>query len=344
MPHAGGRRTIGDVSRRTACLLLALSGCATARPAPAPACALDVAWVQETLRLWERTTAEVLRLPAAPLPTIVWFDARCSYTLGAGRPSQLRFRGAPVLVEAAPHQGTIRLPSGATLPPRPHAAASMGRDGRPFFAMPLLDVWRAHVPDEPNLSEIMLGVAQHELVHTLQLPGILATADAISKRLDRDLTLDDDQIERLYEGDPEYVAAFRAEVDLLWQAARAPSAAESRALARQALALARSRQARWFTGDAALHRELDGLFLSMEGLGEWARHELMTAGPIGGMPRLTSDEAVRILRGREPSWSQDEGLAILLVLEKLHPTFRERLLAPALPDAFALLDEAVAGE
>jgi hypothetical protein len=46
------------------------------------------------------------------------------------------------------------------------------------------------------------------------------------------------------------------------------------------------------------------------------------------------------LRGKKPYWSQDEGLAVLLVLEQRLPDFRERLLAPELPDAWALLDEA----
>lgn len=336
--------------------LLALAACgshAAGAMAPASAaCGLDAAWVQQVLDLWERSTTEVLQVPSAPLPYMVYFDHRCSYDVNApaapGPAAQalppLRFRGAPVSVWATVHGGAVRLPDEKTIGPHPYAAGSMyhAPDPTPFYAMALMDVWRTELPADKqgeHLADEFLTIAQHELTHTLQLRGIFALAQRLAERGDQQLRLDDDAIQRTFEGDAEYTAVYDAEVKLLFDASLVTDAEEQRRMVRRAVELARGRQARWFVGEHALHAQLDGRFLAMEGLGEWVRYRLMTSGPVGELPRQSRAQVLARLRGKKPYWSQDEGLAVLLVLEQRLPDFRARLLADELPDAFALLDE-----
>jgi len=343
--------------RRGLLSLLSVAACAPMRPIPtasADECKFPKEWVQASLDLWARTTVEVLQSPDAPLPYTIYFDRRCTYTLASpdDRPpaareiAGLRFRGAPVHAWAERHAGEVELPDGQIIPVGMHAAGGMyeGSEPTPFYAMALLDIWKSHRPrgkQGEHLAEEFLTVAQHELTHTLQLRGISAAVERIADEVDRALDLDDDRIQDLFESDPEYVAAFGEEVQLLFAASLTTDDAEQRRLAGRALELARARQARWFVGDRAMYGELDGLFLSMEGLGEWVRYKLMTSGPVGELPRQTRAQAIAMLQGRHPYWSQDEGLALLLLLEQRHPNFRERLLAEELPDALTLLEESL---
>jgi hypothetical protein len=336
---------------RAAALVLC-AACATARPAPKPpACDFPRDWVQATLDLWERTTREVLRHPEAPLPHMLYFDDACTFVVAGPAPdgatplAPLRYRGREVSAFAVVHGGTVHLPDGQSFPPRPHAAGALYKNPEPtpYYAMALLPIWRRELPadkQDEHLSDEFLTIAQHELTHTLQLRGIFAAAQRIAEGGGRSLNLDDDAIQARFEGDPAYVAAYEEEKELLFAASLAADVAEKKRMVRRAVELARARQGRWFVGEHAIHAPLDGMFLSMEGLGEWVRYKLMTAGPVGGLPRHTREQAIARLRGKKPSWSQDEGLAILLVLEQLLPAFRDRLLADDLPDAFALLDEA----
>jgi hypothetical protein len=247
---------------------------------------------------------------------------------------------------AAPHGGAVTLPNGVRIPAGPHAAGSMfdAPEPTPFYAMALLDIWRAELPPEKqteHMDDDFLTIAQHELTHTLQLRGIFNAAREVGERLQvESLDLDDDRIQEIFEDDPEYVATFDEERALLFEASLVADVVEKRRMVRRAVELARARQARWFVGEHAVHAELDGRFLAMEGLGEWVRYQLMTRGPVGALPRQTRDGALERLRGKKPYWSQDEGVAILLVLEQLLPGFRDRLLADPLPDAFVLLEEA----
>jgi len=340
-----------------ACLLPILVACGSATPAADRArgdqqCELDTAWVQATLDLWEVSTGKILQRPTTALPYMVYFDRKCSYAVAAPAPPSpearelpaLRFRGAPVRVWAAPHAGKVRLPNGTTIPAGMYAAASMyhAPEPTPFYAMALLDVWRAALPpdkQDEHLADEFLTIAQHELTHTLQLRGIFALGERLAEQTGKSLDLNDDAIQEAFEGDPAYVAAYAEERDLLFAASLVADRAEQQRMVRRAVELARARHARWFVGEHAIHAELDGRFLAMEGLGEWVRYKHMTQGPVGRLPRQTRDQVLARLRGKKPYWSQDEGLAVLLVLEQRLPDFRERLLAPELPDALALLDE-----
>jgi hypothetical protein len=183
----------------------------------------------------------------------------------------------------------------------------------PFFVMGLPTYWAsAGYGQEPGLT----GVFLHEFSHARQLPGMAAIIGPIDSAWSFPEELSDDAVQTHFGSDSTYVAAYMAERDLLYRAAAAESREEVHALAGQALTMIRSRHARWFTGENAVFATLDATFLSMEGAGQWAAYAWL-AHPAGG--GLDREAAIRRMLGRRRQWSQDEGLALFLVVDRLFP-------------------------
>ena len=86
-----------------------------------------------------------------------------------------------------------------------------------FFVMGLPEVWRrdADHARDPNLERFLLGVMIHEIVHTRHLPAIVEQAKALAARYRLgSLQLDDDVIQKRFEGTPGFKKAFEAERDM----------------------------------------------------------------------------------------------------------------------------------
>ncbi len=138
--------------------------------------------------------------------------------------------------------------------------------------------------------------------------------------------------------DSAYVAAYLAERDLLYRAAAAASDEEARSLAKEALAMMKSRHARWFTGDKAEFAILDDTFLSLEGAAQWAAAAWL-AHPQGGA--LTREAAVAKMLGKRRWWVQDEGLALFLVVDRLLKGWPRLVFSDPSMGAVKLLERAV---
>lgn len=225
-------------------------------------------------------------------------------------------------MSARAHNGEIELPDGGKVPTGPISFA--GFNHQPFFVMSLPGVWRdAGVTSIIGLERLLHGVLLHEMSHTRQAEMAHARVRDLAAKagIDDGDDLNDDLIQDYFENDPAYVAAWSAERDLFFAAARAPDDAEARRLAGEAFAMMQARHARWFTGEREAFRAFDGIFLTMEGMGQWLiyRHFISDAG--GYMPPALALHAVR--RGGE-QWSQDQGLAIIMVVDRLLPGWQGR--------------------
>ena len=303
----------------TALAAAALGGACRLAPA-------DQAWIDRAVANWRVAERRILHLPPAPTPHIVTFDARCQ---AEAAPSAGRLHWRYRL-----HGGQVRLPDGKTVPVgvMSFAAPAQGA-AAPFFAMAAPSVWRAGgVTSELGLETLMDGVLLHEMMHTRQAYWATPALDSLQARWKlADATVNDDEVQARFGKDPAYIAAYEKERDLLFAAAAAPTDAAARTLASEALAAMRARRARWFATEP-WWAAFDDIFLQMEGLGQWVIYSWYVDGP-----RRTYQPgvALRAVRRGKGQWTQDEGLALMLVVDRLVPDWRQLAFAerPLLAEA-----------
>jgi hypothetical protein len=205
--------------------------------------------------------------------------------------------------------------------------------------MALPSVWRTNTTINSDDRLGLTGVFLHEFSHTRQmdaLQGRFEAASAIYKMPD---DFNDDSIQVHFKSDPAYSASIAQETDLLYRAGSEPDGARARALARQALALIDSRQKRWFVGGDAKFKPYDDLFLTMEGFGQWSAYAWLS-DPKGGV--MTQAAAQAKMRGSRKWWSQEEGLALFLVIDRFVPGWAQRAFGNPPAMGIDLLRQAIA--
>jgi hypothetical protein len=336
--------------------LVVLSGC-PAGPQPTrtdiPQCSLtdsDTRWIQGVLDGWARASRDFLEIDPNPLPRTVLFDSSCAWHLATevGDPpgstrieTPLRFGGRPVPVRALAHDGTVVLPNGARIPAEVIAVAMPHPGGEgAFFVLALPDLWRRHpqVSQDAHLAIRIPSVALHEMIHTRQVPELRRLVSTIGDRFDLPAQFDDDAVEKRFRDSDEYRMMFVAERDLLYDAVAEMDLSRRKALVSEALSIAQRRRERFFTGDDEVYSELEGLFLNMEGIAEWVRFKHHQADPA--WPNTDAD-IIAFLRGQENSWSQDEGLALSLLLDEMVPDWKRQIFSPEMPSPLAILRDAI---
>ena len=333
--------------------ILALLGCASqnagsggraaAVPPGAATCDLAAAspWIETWLDAWELASRRILRVPDAPPPEIVLFDSACVYTTSALTAGGLPPVEGPTLLgtqlpwRALPHGGSLSLPDSSVMPVQLMSFANATRGSGPFFVMAAPSYWEENGRD---LGSGLTGVFLHEFAHTRQVRGMLKRIGPIDSTWPYPEELDDDAVQTHFAEDSEYVAAYLAERDLLYRAAEAASPTEVRALAAEALAMMRSRRARWFTGEKAVFAEVDEIFLSLEGAGQWTAYAWLAHPEGGGLDR---DAAIRKMLGSRRKWTQDEGLALMLAVDRLLPEWPALVFSDTSIGSLALLERAV---
>lgn len=289
----------------------------------------DRAWLEGALANWHRAERDDLLLAPQSLPQMFAIDARCRYRFASADVSDAR---------GVPHGGSVQLPGGNEAPLGPISFASGDAGG--YFAMSLPSVWRdAGVTSEVGLERLMDGVLLHEIMHTRQT----ALANAVLGPLVEALGIpehevSDDIVQQRFGDEPEYAAAWGEERDLLFAAAAAPDDAEARRLAGRALEHMHARHARWFTGEKAAFTGLDEVFLTMEGMGQWMIWRYFLSLEGGG---YAPEQALPAVRRGGRQWSQDEGLALILVVDRLLPGWKERAFRDPEWRATHLLEAAV---
>jgi hypothetical protein len=179
-------------------------------------------------------------------------------------------------------------------------------------------VWRAgNVPPGPmGLETLMVAVMLHEASHIAQSNTYGARITALSQRYNLPDDFNDDSLQHDFEPNAEFSASVTRETELFFRAAAARDPAEALHLARQARDMMKARAARWFVGDESFYNEAEDLWLTMEGSGQWVGYRWLV-DPRGGA--IPVDEAMPAFGMRSRWWSQHEGLAIALTLDRLGP-------------------------
>jgi hypothetical protein len=305
--------------RATIATALALCACASmpAAPAAPPACdvsAEDRAWIEQSLEAWRFSAREITGVRASGDYGAVFFDAAC-VLVSPNALSDADGRGLQWTHTA--HGGTITLPNGDEIPAGV-TSFTLGGEDAPFFVMSAPSVWRAGgVRGDPlSLEALMTFVVLHEGSHVAQVATYGARVGALAERNNLSEDFNDDSMQHQFGETPDFAASVAREIELFVQAAASPDDAAALQLAREARALMRARAARHFIGDLAYYAEAEDIWLTFEGSGQWAGYRWLVH-PEG---MALDPELARRAAMRSRWWSQNEGLAIALVLDRLGPS------------------------
>ena len=347
MQRASSRVPAPAMAAALAVLLMLPSAPAAVQPSAPATCRFpdsEVAWVQRALDGWDLVSRDFLAMAPAPLPWIVLFDASCVWHLAGERTAwiqaqpittPLTFRGEAVPVRAQTHDGTMFLPSGTPMAVAMKASTSLYHNGRAaFFVMAMPSVWQTREVSAPARAEYLLGVFSHEMTHIRLLVAINRRVNELVRENSLAYPVNDDHIQQEFQRVRGFAAAFSRERDLFYRAALDPARDRRRELTRAALKMVRNRHARYFTGADAAYAEIESLFLTLEGVGQWASYRLNRARAGN------QSEALRLVREKRRYWSQDEGLALFLLIDALVPGWQTRIFTESPASPFALLEEA----
>jgi hypothetical protein len=337
------------VSGIVAAMMLQLPARASQPSVAAAPCAFppaEIAWLQRALDGWNQVSRQFLRIDPSPLPWIVLFDASCVWHLSPDASlspgavtvtTPLAFAGGSVPVRALTHTGTILLPNGAPIAVEMKASTALYRNSRgPFFVMAMPSVWQTKEVSAPTRAEYLEGVFSHEMTHTRLLVAINRRVRELARKDDLVYPINDDVIQAVFRRTQGFETAVNRERDLLYRAALEPDRAKQRELAVKALEMVRARHGRYFTGPTAAYAELEGLFLTMEGVGQWAAYRLART-----QAGSSDAEALRLVRDNRKYWSQDEGLALFLLVDVLVPGWQSRVFSATPASPVTLLEEAL---
>jgi hypothetical protein len=241
---------------------------------------------------------------------VVVADKTCQFN-GTGGALPLRWKGRR-------HGGALRLPDGSAPPVGVMSFAGATANGAPFFVMSLPSVWRAGgVKSALGVERLMDGVLLHEMMHTRQFAKASPGIAALERELGTDIS--DDALQDKFSKDPAYAAAWRAENDRFYSALLDPNPVIARRQFRQALAMMAERRRRFLSGPNRAWADADRLFLAMEGMGQWLIYRWINRATPNAAPTATTLEPVR--RGGK-WWTQEEGLALFLLLDRFLPDWR----------------------
>lgn len=320
-------------------LLLAFSACATTTPSRS--CALpeqDRVWVDRALDAWRFTSREITGITDIPHFEAILFSAGCVMRSDNALISD---SSAAVRWTSAPHDGTIPLPDGSTVEAGVTSYVSGGHDRR-YLVMSTPSVWEAAgVGKGEDLRGLMIAVLLHEGSHVAQIGPYGPRLGALIDRYSLPDSFNDDAVQERFGENVEFAASVAEETRLFLAAAAAVDDQEARSLAREARRLMRARQTKWFTADDAYLAEAEDIWLTFEGAGQWTGFRWRTHPEGGAQP--VAEALARFTRGKR--WSQTEGFALVLALDRLAgPGWKRHAFGDGEKTVLEMLDEAIGPE
>jgi len=280
--------------------------------------------VEKWFSAWELVSKKIYHLNSLQPVEFLFFDEQFVYATSAvSIPAGEMLEGPKIFNKTLPwkkakHQGTITLPDRQVVPIGLMSFASpLDSTGQTaFFVMPLPGYWKNSgvISKELGLDNLVTGVFLHEFSHTQQMMNFGRRMSGYENKYSFKTGFSDDIVQDHFEADTQYNLQFRREVKLLYDAAEVKEKTKQKYRVKQALGMLRKRQDMYFTGDQKILKEIDDFFLSMEGIGQYSMYAWLIHPEGGAISKKLALPGVR--RGGR-SWSQDEGLALFLVLAGL---------------------------
>ncbi len=281
-------------------------------------------WIEQVIGDWNRVRRNDLKQSETALPWIVLFDDQCVHhlnpdpehgALSVTERGSLGRIGRDLRVLSFFHGGAFELPDGERLPAQLATfAGSYNKGRRSFLVASMPAIWRKdpELIKDPQLDLLIRSVFAHEMTHTLHR-GFSARLDALERRLKWIDGFDDDVVQKTFQLNSDFVAAYTAEHAQLRAAIADVKRSEKQKTLRRALELIRERRSRFLKDKYAGLADAEEIFLTMEGAANWAAYR------VARNNGLDDSSAQKLIRRSGKHWSQDEGLTMFLLLDALDP-------------------------
>jgi hypothetical protein len=214
------------------------------------------------------------------------------------------------------HNNMLTLPDRSVVPIGLMSfAAEMPNDSnKSFFVMPLPSFWikSGVTSKELGTENLITGVFIHEFSHSQQMQNFGKKITELEETNNFGVEFSDDIVQNLFEKDSIYLKSYKNEIDLLYGSIQ-NNILDKKSL-KEGLSLIKQRQEKYFIGEYKNLNQIDDFFLTMEGLGQYSMY-LWLINPKGGA--IKKETAIEGVRRGGKWWSQDEGFALFLILDKL---------------------------
>lgn len=270
---------------------------------------------------WKLVSKDFYRLKKVKPVEFVFFDDKYVYSTSAitikkGRPiignnlMNLKFQWKKEL-----HNDTLTLPDKSVIPINIMSyAAEIPTENKSFFVMPLPSFWQQAGVSSKELGteNLITGVFIHEFSHSQQMQNFGKKITAFEKENNYDVEFSDDIVQNIFAKDSTYLKFYKKEIEFFYGLIK-NNAIEKNSV-KEGLSLIKQRQNMYFKEKYQNLSKIDNFFLTMEGLGQYSMFLWLTRPKGGNINREVAIEGVR--RGGK-WWSQDEGFALFLILDKL---------------------------
>ncbi|MBS1755099.1 MAG: hypothetical protein JST34_13730 [Bacteroidetes bacterium] len=278
--------------------------------------------IVEWFEAWQLVSAELDLQDSINPVDFIFFDDSLVYTTSTTSTSKSKAIDGPSLAGrktkwlVQPHFNQIFLPDGQILQPGIYSFAAPGKNGKPFFVMPLLSYWKQKgvESNELGLNKLVTGIFLHEFSHSQQMKGLGKLANELEAQHSYDVEFTDNIIQDYFVDDSAYKKLFSEEITLFYKAFEEGTAQQFLQQKDSALRILQKRHDRYLKEKGAHFIQLDNLFLTMEGLGQYLMYKWLVHPEGGGIDNRTALAGVR--RGGK-NWSQEEGLALFLCMERM---------------------------
>jgi hypothetical protein len=307
----------------------------------------EAKWLEGTMNAWNAVRKNELKLPASDLPWSVLFDEKCVHNINPDtrqfsnregtRQVARTMAGEPLRIESSSHSGKIFLPDGQSIPSQLISfAANFDGDKRSFFVAALPSVWKnvEHLRQEKNVETLVRSVYIHELTHTYHR-NFFARLNAIEKSMPDVDNFDDDIIQNIFSKNEKFNKAYTEEIALANDAVAETKPEKKRAIAKRLLDRMKQRRAMYYTGKDLKFAEIEDIFLTMEGVANWAACRAAIADG------LSENEASRLIRRGGKHWSQEHGILLFMIIDSLSPNWQKAAFAKRPASIVSLLERAV---
>ena len=177
-------------------------------------------------------------------------------------------------------------------------------------------VWRTDGVDGGplGLETLMVAVMLHEGSHVAQAATYGLRVTDLEQRYALPESFGDDSLQHRFGDDEDFSASIARETELFFAAAVEADDLAAHCSALEARELMRARADQWFSNEDDYWRDAEDIWLSFEGSGQWVAYRWLTDEHGAAMP---ASIAMPGFAQRSRWWSQNEGLAIVLTLDRL---------------------------